>query len=169
MLLVSNVRSLKNEEIVLSKTKAQRQSLREAKNVANRNIAETAIMEPGDESEMEDESNLPKEGNNTNTKNEPIKVAHKKNGCPFCSKIMPKPALMKRHILTHTGEKPFICDTCGEAFNKKGNLARHNMIHTGERPFSCNICDKSFNQKMVLERHMKNIHSKTCIDTQFNE
>ena len=147
-----------------SKTKAQRQPLRETKNAANRNIAETATLEPGDdfssESEIEDESNLSEEGNKTKTKNEPIKLGRLKYGCPFCSKIMPKPYNMKMHIFTHTGEQPFICNDCGKAFNHKHNLKVHTLIHTGEKPFPCSKCEKRFIQKTHLQIHLKNYHSK---------
>ena len=144
---------------MLSKTQAQRRPLREAKNVANRNITETAIMEPGDdfssESEIEDESNPPKEGNKTKTKNEPVKLGFQKYGCPFCSKILPFSYHMKRHILSHTGEQPFKCDVCGKAFNRKDNLNVHALIHTGEKPFSCEFCEFKTNQKSILNKHLK--------------
>ena len=148
---------------MLSKTKAQRQPLREAKNVANRNITETAMLEPGDdfssESETEDESKHSEEGNKTKTKNEPIKLGFQKYGCPFCSKIMPFSSYMKRHILCHTGEQPFNCKVCGKAFNLKGNLDVHALIHTGEKPFSCHICNKTFSNKWNLKIHLKsNFH-----------
>ena len=160
MLLVTNVRSLKEENEV-SRTKGKRQPLREAKNAANtRFMVENALSESDDNSDSNtgEESNLSEEG--TKTGNEPIKLGFQKYGCPFCSKITPHSGNMKQHILTHTGEKPFICDTCGVAFNNKSNLRKHNMIHTGERPFSCNFCDKSFTQKCDLQRHMKSMHPK---------
>ena len=147
-----------------SQTKAHRQPLREAKNAANRNIAETAMLEPGDdfssESEIEDASNPCEEGNKTKTKNQPIKLGPMKYSCPFCSKIMPTPYNMKRHILTHTGEQPFICNVCGRAFNAKHHLKRHTFIHTGEKPFFCSKCDKGFTTKDNLQYHLKKNHSK---------
>ena len=143
MLLVSNVRSLKEE-------KGQRQPLREAKNTANRPLVENTMSD----SELGQESNLAEERNKTKTKNVPIKLGTKKYRCPFCSQIGKSPSDLKHHILTHTGEQPFSCDVCGKMFNLKTNLTRHNMIHTGEKPYTCNECGKSFNQKSYLTGHV---------------
>ena len=147
-----------------SKTKAQRQPLREAKNFANRNISDNVILEPGDdfssESELEDTSNLSEERNKTKTKNEPAKLGAQQYGCPFCCKTMSSPYLVKMHILTHTGEKPFVCNVCGKAFNQKQHLKTHTSIHTGEKPFSCSKCDKGFNRKDRLQFHLNKYHSE---------
>ena len=158
MFLVTNVRSLNENE--LSETKGKRQPLRGAKNAANRLMADTVMFEPEDDSnsDAEDLSDPLKEENKAN--HEPIKLGPQNYACPFCSKTMPRDGHMKRHITTHTGEKPYVCDTCGAAFNDKGNLRRHKKIHTGERPFSCNFCGKAFIQKVLLQSHVKNNHSK---------
>ena len=38
-------------------------------------------------------------------------------------------ANMKKHILRHTGEKPFKCEFCAHASNQKSNLKLHMMVH----------------------------------------
>ena len=159
MLLICNVRSLKKEN-ELPETKFRRQPSREAKNAANRLMVKSEMSEFHVDSDFNTGQSLTEEENKPKTENVPIRIGAQKYGCPFCSKTMPTPTRMKRHILTHTGEKPFVCDTCGVAFNDKGNLSRHNMIHTGERPFSCKFCDYSCNQKFNLQRHINIHHSK---------
>ena len=162
MLLVSNVRSLREENEV-SKTIGKRQPLREAKNTANTRImVENALSEPDDNSDSDtgEESNLFEEGNKTKTSNEPIKLGIQKYECPFCSKILPHAGNMKKHILTHTGEKPYTCNECGKAFSLKSNLTKHTLIHTGEKPFSCEFCDYSSIFKADVKRHVKRVHNK---------
>jgi len=36
---------------------------------------------------------------------------------------------MKRHMLVHTGEKPYSCSDCGERFTQSGGLASHRRRH----------------------------------------
>ena len=70
--------------------------------------------------------------------NDPIRLGRAQFGCPFCSKTMIHLVSMKRHIMIHTGEKPFSCqfEYCAYATNQKGHLQKHYMNkHPGETPF----------------------------------
>ena len=51
--------------------------------------------------------------------------APNKLDCPFCDRTFPWSSSMKRHILTHTGQKPFKCPECSLWFTTKSNCDRH--------------------------------------------
>ncbi|KFM58731.1 Chorion transcription factor Cf2, partial [Stegodyphus mimosarum] len=73
--------------------------------------------------------------------------------CSYCSYTSPLKANVKRHLLVHTGEKPFSCNICQRRFAQKNYLQIHILAHTGERPYSCSFCQKRFTQKKYLQRH----------------
>lgn len=51
----------------------------------------------------------------------------------------------------------FHCDICLKPFVSKRNVQRHMLSHTGEKPWMCEFCFKRFRQKPHLEQHV-NIH-----------
>ena len=57
--------------------------------------------------------------------NLPIKLGYQEFGCPFCTQISKRRDVMRKHILTHTGEKPYACNLCSYRSSQKSNLNGH--------------------------------------------
>ncbi|KKA29385.1 hypothetical protein TD95_005402 [Thielaviopsis punctulata] len=58
----------------------------------------------------------------------------KSHSCPIptCGRLFKRLEHLKRHVRTHTQEKPYICPHCSKAFSRSDNLAQHRRTH--ERP-----------------------------------
>ncbi|XP_040580720.1 uncharacterized protein [Lepeophtheirus salmonis] len=79
--------------------------------------------------------------------------------CGVCGKKFVCVTTMKRHLVTHTGEKPFSCKVCGKQYTQKGNLRVHERTHRNDRPFECNICHQKFYRKEPMQKHQWRQHA----------
>lgn len=55
--------------------------------------------------------------------------------------------------------KSLKCHTCSYSTSKLSNLKRHIMTHTGEKPYKCRYCNKRFIQKVQLKSHV-HVHGR---------
>ncbi|KAM3085175.1 hypothetical protein ACMFMG_003604 [Clarireedia jacksonii] len=55
----------------------------------------------------------------------PVKDANGKYGCPHCDKTYLHCKHLKRHLLRHTGDRPYMCVLCRDTFSRSDILKRH--------------------------------------------
>ncbi|XP_022606488.1 zinc finger protein 770 [Seriola dumerili] len=53
--------------------------------------------------------------------------------CHTCSKCFPSASKLQRHMMTHTGQRPFGCEICGKRFRQKTHLRVHCRTHLWSR------------------------------------
>ncbi|KHJ33255.1 putative ste like transcription factor [Erysiphe necator] len=55
----------------------------------------------------------------------------KSHSCPIptCGRLFKRLEHLKRHVRTHTQERPYVCPHCNKAFSRSDNLAQHKRTH----------------------------------------
>lgn len=61
-------------------------------------------------------------------------VIRKKFKCPYCSFSAMHQCILKRHMRSHTGERPYPCDICGKKFTRREHMKRHTLVRAGAAP-----------------------------------
>ncbi|XP_034267943.1 zinc finger protein with KRAB and SCAN domains 7-like isoform X2 [Pantherophis guttatus] len=67
--------------------------------------------------------------------------------CLLCGRAFTRKSSLNRHLIIHTGEKPYKCVHCGKSFNRKTNLLSHEMVHARDKSYQCSDCGKNFKPK----------------------
>ena len=144
------------------------------------------FFEPDEENEDKDGECVDVSSNDGSKEGSQIQTERKKSAysaaphkisCPYCSRKFPWTSSLKRHILTHTGHKPYKCSECSLWFTTKSNCDRHLVRKHGnnnntqeqqasytlrnvpERPFKCQLCPSStFSSKSNLVKHQYSKH-----------
>jgi hypothetical protein len=49
--------------------------------------------------------------------------------CSLCNSAFRRPEHLRRHLRSHTDDKPFVCPNCGKGFARSDTLHRHELSH----------------------------------------
>ncbi|XP_076358807.1 uncharacterized protein LOC143251246 [Tachypleus tridentatus] len=83
-----------------------------------------------------------------------IKGIQKRYPCPYCRRMFSR-AVLRSHLIVHTGEKPHTCHICRATFTQKGTLMVHIKRHLGIKKMKCDQCNYACVTKGALNRHLQ--------------
>lgn len=80
--------------------------------------------------------------------------------CNVCGKGFSLKIQLKRHILSHEGDVPYICITCENHLEPTS----YNLRQSQKGNFACETCEKSFPSKRLLLRHASEHTSENAVE-----
>ncbi|XP_051538598.1 ras-responsive element-binding protein 1-like isoform X2 [Myxocyprinus asiaticus] len=101
-----------------------------------------------DEKEVKDEKHPPAQQTAQPSKGKKNAYSNsvQKMTCPFCPRVFPWASSLQRHMLTHTGQKPYPCPQCDAYFSTKSNCERHLLRKHG-------ISNRVLRRNGVMSQH----------------
>lgn len=76
------------------------------------------------------------------------------NVCSQCSYTTRHMSHFKRHLMVHSGKRPFSCEICSKSFRQKEHLKAHQLTHMAQ----CEVCYHTFPDKEELRNHITAEH-----------
>ena len=90
-----------------------------------------------------------------------INGTNKSHTCNICLKIYQgKKSLRTHNQIVHLGVKVNNCDACAKSFMNESHLRRHKLSHTGEKPLKCDYCNYTTLYNQALNHHTSRVHTK---------
>lgn len=81
------------------------------------------------------------------------------NPLKFCEVTLQDETKEQEEQPKRTSLKKYECRVCSRNFGWSTDLKRHILTHTGERPFRCKLCESTFTRNFLLQKHMSKSHS----------
>ncbi|XP_063240013.1 uncharacterized protein LOC134540893 isoform X2 [Bacillus rossius redtenbacheri] len=79
--------------------------------------------------------------------------------CDICGQRFKHTSILSVHKRrSHTGERPYKCPYCPYTFAVGSTMKKHIILHTKQFPFVCEHCSKGFTTRLKLVNHNKSIH-----------
>lgn len=79
--------------------------------------------------------------------------------CSLCKKKV-SPPLFQHIFKDHLERGNTTCPICQKHFKATKLVHRHLIVHTGEKPFKCSLCGSFYSQTSSLYMHMRHVHKK---------